>query len=157
MTLRILAASSIVALVIVYATLSGRWVATSGTWYQSLEQPAWQPPPVVFGLIWPYNFVMLIVVGIVMAMNAAPARVGVFITALAISVVLALTWAYQFYVPHNLALAAIALTACAVATLPLLAVAFSERLWLGLVLVPYQIWLFLAASLSWGYVSTQTP
>ena len=34
---------------------------------------------------------------------------------------------------------------------------FSERLWLGLVLVPYQIWLFLAASLSWGYVSTHAP
>lgn len=157
MTLRILTAAAIVALVIVYAALSGRWVATSGTWYQSLEQPAWQPPSVVFGLIWPYNFVMLIVVGVFMAINAAPARVVVFITALAISVLLALTWAYQFYVPHNLTLAAIALTACAVVTLPLLVVAFSERLWLGLVLVPYQIWLFLAASLSWGYVSTHAP
>lgn len=157
MTLRIIAATSAVVLVIVYAALSGRWVATSGGWYQSLEQPAWQPPSVVFGLIWPYNFIMLIVVGIVLAMNAAPARVLIFLTALAVSVALALTWAYQFYVPHNLTLAAIALTACAIVTLPILVVAFSERLWLGLVLIPYQVWLLLAASLSWGYVGTSAP
>lgn len=153
MTLRIAAASVIVILVIVYATLSGRWVATGGSWYQSLEQPAWQPPSFVFGLIWPYNFVMLIVVGVVISLNAVPAKIAVFIGALGLSVVLALTWAQQFYVPHNLTAAAIALTAAALVTLPLLVIAFSERIWLGVVLIPYQVWLFVAASLSWGYVA----
>lgn len=153
MTLRIAAASVIVIFVIVYATLSGRWVATGGSWYQSLEQPAWQPPSFVFGLIWPYNFVMLIVVGVVISLNAVPAKIAVFIGALGLSVVLALTWAQQFYVPHNLTAAAIALTAAALVTLPLLVIAFSERIWLGVVLIPYQVWLFVAASLSWGYVA----
>ena len=153
MTLRIAAASVIVIFVIVYATLSGRWVATGGSWYQSLEQPAWQPPSFVFGLIWPYNFVMLIVVGVVISLNAVPAKITVFIGALGLSVVLALTWAQQFYVPHNLTAAAIALTAAAVVTLPILVIAFSERIWLGVVLIPYQVWLFVAASLSWGYVA----
>ena len=153
MTLRVVAATVVIVLVIAYAGLSGRWVATSGTWYQSLEQPAWQPPSVVFGLIWPYNFFMLIVVGIIVSLNASPTKTIIFISALAASVVLALTWAHQFYVPHNLEIAAISLTACALVTLPLVAVAFSERIWLGVVLIPYQLWLFVAASLSWGYVA----
>ncbi len=155
MTLRFSAASVVIALVIAYAVLSGRWVATGGSWYQSLEQPAWQPSPVVFGLIWPYNFLVLIVVGIIVSLNASPAKTIIFISALAASVVLALTWAHQFYVLHNLEIAAIALTACALVTLPLVAVAFSERIWLGVVLIPYQVWLFVAASLSWGYVGHQ--
>ena len=156
MTLRFAAASAVIVLVIAYAGLSGRWVATGGSWYQSLEQPAWQPPSVVFGLIWPYNFLVLILVGVIISLNASPAKTIIFISALAVSVILALTWAYQFYVPHNLEIAAIALTACAAVTLPLIAVAFSERIWLGAVLIPYQVWLILAASLSWGYVANRT-
>ena len=49
------------AIVAVYAIVSGRWVATDAGWYQSLPRPAWQPPSFVFGIIWPYNFAMLIV------------------------------------------------------------------------------------------------
>ena len=47
-------------IVAIYAIGSGRWVATDAQWYQSLPRPAWQPPGFVFGLIWPYNFAMLI-------------------------------------------------------------------------------------------------
>jgi hypothetical protein len=49
--------------------------------------------------------------------------------------------------------AAVALTACALLTLVPLALAFAERPWLGWVLLPYQAWLVVAASLSWGYVA----
>lgn len=148
---RVLAAVSAVLIVIGYAVLSGRWVATDSGWYRSLEQPWWQPPPVVFGLIWPYNFLVLIIVGIWLALNSAPAKVSAFLIIVVVSVVFALTWAYQFYVPHNLTSAAIALTLAAALTIPALGLAFSERWWLGALLVPYQIWLAIAASLAWGY------
>lgn len=150
---RIAFASAAVLLVGLYAVLSGRWVGTDSGWYRSLEQPWWQPPPIVFGLIWPYNFVALIVVGVVLALNASTQRNLAFLGLLAVSVVFALLWAYQFYVPHNLGIAAAALTAAAVVTVPIVVLAFGERLWLGAILVPYQVWLFLAASLSWGYVA----
>jgi tryptophan-rich sensory protein len=48
------------AIVAIYAIGSGRWVATDSLWYQSLPRLAWQPPGFVFGIIWPYNFAMLI-------------------------------------------------------------------------------------------------
>lgn len=151
MTWRIVAAIAGVLIVLVYAGLSGRWVGTDSGWYLSLQQPPWQPPPIVFGLIWPYNFIVLIVAAIWLSLNAAPRTAIGFLLLIAGSVVFALIWAYQFYVPHHLGVAAIALTLAALITVPAVTVAFTERWWLGALLVPYQLWLVIAASLAWGY------
>ena len=48
-------------IVAIYAIGSGRMVATDAEWYRSLPRLAWQPPSSVFGIIWPYNFAMLVV------------------------------------------------------------------------------------------------
>jgi tryptophan-rich sensory protein len=70
-----------------------------------------------------------------------------------VSVAAALVWAQRFYVAHSLGVAAAALVVCAVVTLPLLVVTFRVSTPLGCALVPYQVWLFLAASLSLGYAA----
>jgi translocator protein len=150
---RIVAVAVALALVVAYAFGSGRWVSTGSSWYLSLEAPAWQPPPAVFGLAWTYNFLMLAVVGVAVSWTATPLRVTVFLASLAVTIALAITWAYLFYGPHALVGAAVALTACAVLTLVPLGVAFVERAWLGWVMVPYIAWLAIASSLSWGYVA----
>ena len=149
---RVAAVALIIVAVISYAVLSGVWVGTDSTWYRSLDQPAWQPPSWVFGVIWPYNFVALAVVTSVIVWRSSGLRVGVVFLFLAASIVMALAWAYLFYVPHDLATAAIALTAAAALTVPIVVIAFlTGPLW-GLLLIPYQVWLTIAASLSWGYV-----
>lgn len=148
---RVFAAVAAVLIVIAYAIGSGRWVTTGSDWYVSLQQPPWQPPPPVFGLAWTYNFAALVVVGIAMALSAPAPRVWAFLGVLAITVAMAIGWAYLFYVPHALVPAAITLTACALLTLVPVALAFAERAWFGWVLVPYALWLMIATSLSWGY------
>jgi len=153
MTWRAIAVAAVIITVVVYAVGSGVWVSTGSAWYLALDKPAWQPPSWIFGVIWPYNFVVIGVVGSVVAWNAAPARVVAVLLLLGITVALAIAWAYLFYVPHELTWAAVALTATAVLTLPITAIAFAERWWLGALLVPYQVWVALAASLSWGYVA----
>jgi benzodiazapine receptor len=60
-------------------------------------------------------------------------------------------WAYQFYVPHNLSLAALALSLAALLTLPVLYLTFKASILIGLLLVPYQIWVAIASTLAWGY------
>jgi tryptophan-rich sensory protein len=150
---RIACAAVAVLLVVGYAVGSGRWVASGSSWYLSLQQPAWQPPAAVFGLAWTYNFLALAVVGVLLALNAAPSRVATFLGVLAVSIVLAVTWAYLFYGPHHLVGAAIVLTLATVITTVPVAVAFAERPWWGWVLMPYQVWLVVATSLSWGYVA----
>ena len=148
---RALAAGVSVLLVVVYAVGSGRWVATDSGWYQSLAQPPWQPPPPVFGLAWSYNFLALAVVGIALSLQASGDTVAWFLGLFSLSIVAALAWAYLFYGPHDLTSAAIALTLCALVTMPMVVIAWSQQWWLGALLVPYQLWLLIASSLSWGY------
>jgi tryptophan-rich sensory protein len=69
----------------------------------------------------------------------------------ALSVAAALVWAFQFYRPHNLAVAAIALVGTAVLTLPMTYILFTISLPLALAVVPYQVWVAIAASISWRY------
>jgi len=141
------------ALVVVYAVGAGRWVSTDAGWYRSLVQPPWQPPDVVFGLIWPYNFVMLAVAGWVVAGRDSRTDHVVWLISLALSVAAALAWAWLFYVPHSLTASGYALAIATLLTVPLVVVAFRASLPIGLALVPYQLWLAVATTLAFGYAS----
>jgi tryptophan-rich sensory protein len=140
-----------ISLVFIYAIGSGVWVSTSPGWYSTLVRPPWQPPDFVFGIIWPYNFVMLGIAAFNVAQSLNRNQTIIWLGFFAASVAAALTWAYQFYVPHNLSLAAIALVAAALLTLPVLYLTFKASLLIGLLLVPYQIWVIIASTLAWGY------
>ena len=140
-----------IGLVLVYAFGSGIWVSSSPGWYASLNRPPWQPPSFVFGIIWPYNFIMLGVAAFNIAQSLTRAQTITWLLFFAASVTSALVWAYQFYVPHNLSVAAIALGIAALLTLPILYLTFKASLLIGLLLVPYQVWVTIAATLAWGY------
>ena len=105
----------------------------------------------MFGLAWSYNFLVLAIVGVVLSLQAGMSTVAWFLGLFAASIVFALAWAWLFYGPHGLTAAAIALTACAAITIPMVVLAWREQWWLGALLVPYQGWLVVASSLSWGY------
>lgn len=154
---RTLAAIVAVGIVIAYAGLSGVWVSTNTGWYLSLPRPPWQPPDAVFGLAWAYNFTILVVIGVVLALRMPPRPLAAYLIVFAASVMAAILWAWLFYVPHELVAAAISLTACALLTLPMVVLAWREAWWCGALLLPYQAWLVTASSLSWGYaVLTRT-
>jgi len=148
---RISAAVASTALVVGYAVGSGRWVATGDVWYRSLEQPPWQPPSAVFGIIWPYNFAALIAAGIAVALSGSPAARTVWLVGLALSVAAALAWARLLFAGHSLWPAAVALIASAVLTVPIVVAAWNARTWAGAILLPYNVWVALAASVSVGY------
>ncbi len=138
-------------IVLIYAFGSGIWVSSSPGWYSSLNRPPWQPPSYVFGIIWPYNFMALGIASYQVSQSLTKSENILWLVFFGLSVAAALTWAYQFYVPHNITLASIALTLCALLTLPVLYLTFKATLLMGLLLVPYQIWVAIAASLAWGY------
>ena len=138
-------------IVLIYAFGSGIWVSSSPGWYASLNRPPWQPPSYIFGIIWPYNFLVLGIASYQVSLSLTKFENILWLVFFGLSVAAALTWAYQFYVPHNLTLATIALTLCALLTLPVLYLTFKATLLMGVILVPYQIWVAIAASLAWGY------
>ena len=151
MEFRVVATILGIALVFIYAIGSGVWVSTSPGWYSTLVRPSWQPPDFVFGIIWPYNFVMLGIAAFNVAQSLNRNQTIIWLGFFAASVAAALTWAYQFYMPHNLSLAAVALVVAALLTLPVLYLTFKASLLIGLLLVPYQIWVIIASTLAWGY------
>lgn len=150
---RILVGSVSTVIVVLYAIGAGRWVSTDAGWYRSLSKPAWQPPDVVFGLIWPYNFVMIVVASWAIAARESRTEHIVWIASLALSVVAALSWAYLFYVPHALYASGYALSVATLLTVPLVIITFRASMPLGFALLPYQVWLALATSLAFGYAS----
>ena len=89
------------ALVVVFAALANVWNGHDRGWYAELRRPFFQPPDVVFALMWPLNFALLLLVGVT-AVRTSPTDVAWTATGvLAGSVVLALGWAWLFYVPHR--------------------------------------------------------
>ena len=140
-------------IVAIYAIGSGRMVATDAEWYRSLPRPAWQPPSIVFGIIWPYNFAMLVVATWLVASRLTNTSQVVWLLSLALSVTAALTWAWLFYGPHLLLASGFALVFATVFTIPLLVIAFRVSPVLGLAFLPYQLWLAVATSLAFGYAS----
>ena len=140
-----------VATVFVYAIGSGLWVNTGDNWYRSLNQPPWQPPDFIFGLIWPYNFVVLGIAAVTVSNQLSTTKAIIYLSIFALSVVFALTWAYQFYRPHNLFAASIALALVAILTLPMLFFIYQASLGVFLATIPYQLWVITAAYLSYNY------
>ena len=140
-----------VATVFVYAIGSGLWVNTGDNWYRSLNQPPWQPPDFIFGLIWPYNFVILGFASVAVANKLSTANAVIYLSIFALSVAAALTWAYQFYRPHNLYAASIALAVVALLTLPMLYFIYQASVPLFFATTIYQVWVITATYLSYNY------
>ena len=140
-------------LVFIYAFGSGIWVSSSPGWYSSLERPPWQPPSSFIGIIWPYNFIVLGFASVQVSKSLTRIENISWLVFFGLSIIAALTWAYQFYVPHNFTFATIALVLATVLTIPVLYLTFRASLIMGLLLIPYQIWVAIAASLAWGYLT----
>lgn len=138
-------------LVLIYAIGSGLWVNTGDNWYRNLNAPSWQPPDAVFGLIWPYNFIMLGISSVIIANRLNTTLTSIYLGLFLVSVVTALTWAYQFYRPHNLLAASIALALTALFTVPMIVLSLQASIPIGVALVPYQLWLITATFLSFSY------
>ena len=148
---RIAIAAAGVVTVAIYALGSGYWVSSDSGWYRSLTQPSWQPPDWVFGVIWPYNFIVLGIVSVIISRQANLLQATMWLVFFALSVTAALAWSYLFYVPHNLPAAATSLVLTAVLTLPIVVITFQTQALYGWLLLPYQLWVITASTLSIGY------
>lgn len=153
MDFKIAAAAIGILLVFIYAIGSGIWVSSSPGWYESLNRPAWQPPSAIFGLIWPYNFTVLGIASYQVSRSLTKLENVTWLVFFGLSVMTALIWAYQFYVSHNFLYASTALTLTAALTIPVVLLTLRASLKMGFLLMPYQIWVAIAASLAWGYLA----
>ena len=150
MTFRTLPAASGIAIVLIYVIGSFLWVNTGDSWYANINKPSWQPPGFIFGIIWPYNFIVLGIAATVIGQRASKPAAFTYIAFFALSVAAALTWAWLFYRPHNLTGAALALTATALLTIPMTYILFTISIPMAIAVMPYQVWVAIAATLNWS-------
>jgi len=141
-----------IALVLVYAVGSGLLVNTRDGWYGGLNKASWQPPAYVPGLIWPYSFVVLGIAAVLVSNRLSALATSLYLAIFAMSVAAALTWAYQFFGPHNLEAAAIALTVLSALTIVLVVIAARASVPVAIALVVYQLWVITATAVGWAFV-----
>lgn len=147
---RIVSAVIAIILLFIYAGGANYWNRDYG-WYKSLNQPSWQPPDFVFGIIWPYNFVVIGIALYAIISQAKPWIVIATLALLGVSVLFALRWSYLFYSVHDFSGSAAALLLTAILTVPIFVTTFIYSLRAGVALIPYQIWIFTAAVLAQSY------
>ena len=143
--------TAVVVAVLAYAGLAGTWVSRDPGWYAALPKPSFQPPDWVFGVIWPYNFVALVVAGLVLTASRPTGPVLGWLVVLVASAGFALTWAYLFYVPHHLGAAAVAVGIAAAGAWVLVGLAGRQVPWLAVLLLPYALWASVATALAIAY------
>ena len=143
--------TAVLAVVVLYAVLAARWTASGSRWYAELPRPAWQPPDLVFGVVWPLSFGAIGIAGMAVTLRAPVADGIRWLLVLTASVALALGWAHAFYAAHDLGRAAVLLAAATTLTWGLVATTLDLVTWAGWLLVPYAGWLTVATTLAVGY------
>ena len=140
-----------VILVLVYSFGSALWVNSGDSWYRNLNQPSWQPPDWVFGVIWPYNFIVIAIIGWRLADRASRLSNIAFSSLLVIAVTTALLWSYSFYSIHNIARATLFLALVVISSALFTVISFINLGAIALILVPYVGWVSTATLLSYSY------
>ncbi len=122
------------------------FVDTQSDWYLSLNQPAFQPPPWVFGVVWTILYILYGVTLTLAQINNAPSKVyGLFL----LQSVLNIAWCLFYFTLHMLYSGLVIIIAYIVVTY-LTARKLYDYSKLGAYLfIPQGIWLIIALILNY--------
>ncbi|ACA18091.1 TspO and MBR like protein [Methylobacterium sp. 4-46] len=137
---------------------AGAWLTVIDPWYAALRVPAWKPPDWAFGPIWTVIIGLAAAAG-VLAWNAAPAGPARtwLLVAFAVNGALHVAWSGLFFRLRrpDWALAEVAALWLSIAVLMLVVGRHSGT---GvLLLLPYLLWVGVAACLNWSIVRFNGP
>jgi tryptophan-rich sensory protein len=136
----------------------GALVTDLGPWYQSLRQPAWKPPDVLFGPAWTLIFALTALAGVVAWRQASgPRPRGRMLALFAVNALLNVLWSAMFFRLHRPDWAfveVLLLWLSIVCLLAMLAPISKTAAWL---LVPYLVWVTFAGALNLAVVRLNYP
>lgn len=125
-----------------------------GSWYQGLEQPAWNPPDAVFGPVWTLLYtIMAIAAWLVYRRGPSRPAVRLALVAYVVQLALNLAWTLVFFGAESATAALAVILALLVALLATIALFLRVERVAGLLLVPYALWVTYAAALNGAIVS----
>lgn len=117
-----------------------------GAWYRRLDKPAWTPPNWAFPVVWSALYLMIAVAGWRVYETAGLAALPFVFYA--VQLVLNAAWSPLFFGMHRPDLAFVDITLLAMAVAANIALFWSIDAVAGLLLVPYLIWVCIAAGLN---------
>jgi tryptophan-rich sensory protein len=142
---------------IAVATL-GALVTDLGPWYQGLRMPAWKPPDWAFGPIWTLIFGCAMLAGL-FAWRARPTPLyrGRLLALFAVNALLNVSWSVLFFRVHrpDWAFGEVLLFWTSIAILVVVAGRASRRA--AALLIPYLVWVTIAAFLNLAIVRLNPP
>lgn len=137
---------------------AGMTVTEIGPWYKGLKQPDWAPPDWAFGVIWTVIFALTAGAAVsgwrnAPSQRAAEALVGLF----AFNGFLNLLWSFLFFKMQrpDWALFEVGLLWLSILTLIIVTARYAKTA--ALLLVPYLIWVGIAAALNYQVVILNRP
>lgn len=150
-----LAVASVCALLVAVA---GGVLTTTGPWYHALRRPTWKPPDWAFGPIWTVIFT-LTTLSAVMAWEAGtgPESRRALIAAYAVNAVFNVAWSAIFFRMRRPDWALVEVVGLWLSVLALVLVTARVSVPATLLLLPYLVWVGIAAILNRAIVRMNRP
>lgn len=126
---------------------------TQSQWYQALKKPVFQPPDIVFSIVWIALYILIALSLVRLLTLNLPVKKNIWIL-YAVNGLLSVLWSFLFFLMQSPVLAFIVLLALAAETVFLLRAVWQKDALSGWLLVPYLIWLAFAAVLNYVIVMT---
>ena len=142
----------------IFVALLGALMTDLGPWYQSLRQPAWKPPDSVFGPIWTAIFASAAAAGVIGWRQAASRTARQQLLLLfAINGFLNVLWSLLYFRLHRPDWALIEVPLLWLSVLALILALRRNAVLAAWLLVPYLVWVAIAALLNWQTVRLNGP
>ncbi len=142
----------------VVVAIAGAVLTETGPWYDALRKPSWKPPDWAFGPVWTTIFV-LATISAALAWEAAetPSARTAVVVVLVINAILNIAWSGIFFKLRrpDWALGEVALLWLSILSLIVVLGAISGLA--GLLMVPYLVWVSVAAFLNFRIVQMNRP
>ena len=138
------------AIPLVIGGTAGYFTSTgTGSWYQTIKTPSWNPPNWVFGPVWTFLYILMgISLYLVWKKDLPAEEKRMAYTFFALQLLFNFCWSFIFFNQHRIGLAfldIVVLWVCLLVTIFLFARVSNVAAWL---LVPYISWVSFAAILN---------
>ena len=142
----------------IVVAVAGGVLTEIGPWYRNLKKPSWQPPDWAFGPVWTVILVMA-AISAALAWEAAPDLSGktLVFAVLLVNSLLNIAWSGIFFKMKrpDWALAEVALLWLSILALIVVLGRYSTTA--GLLMIPYIVWVSIAAFLNYRIVQMNRP
>ena len=131
-------------ILVCYAVAAFGSLFAPGDWYQGLNRAPWNPPNLVFPIVWTILYAMIAVAGWLIFASDSPGLKLLWATQLLLNGI----WSWLFFGQHWVGVALVDILLLAAVLLILISRSFKQNQKVVGLLAPYFLWILLATSLN---------